>query len=183
MGGTFDAASRTVIGASKNRTQSYYYFDGRRIGNVGNDGVEREDYAQQLARPLESPSDPDAKYKNFNPVASADFDQNYQPINATYPSSSASSYTVREGESLQSIARSVWGDASLWYLIADANGLQGTQPGVALTAKPQAALRQWRPCRHFASTPAPPRAATSNNTVCSPGMCAPSPAPPAAPRD
>ncbi|MCJ0764510.1 LysM peptidoglycan-binding domain-containing protein [Variovorax terrae] len=134
MGGTFDQASRTVIGASKNRTQSYYYFDGRRIGNVGNDGVEREDYAQQLARPLDAPSDPDSKYKNFTPVASADFDQNYQPINATYPSSSASSYTVREGESLQSIARSVWGDASLWYLIADANGLQGTQPGVALTA-------------------------------------------------
>ncbi|ATQ79090.1 hypothetical protein CR152_24590 [Massilia violaceinigra] len=35
-------------------------------------------------------------------------------------------FTVRvDGESLQAIARTVWGDANLWYLIADANGLSG----------------------------------------------------------
>ena len=35
------------------------------------------------------------------------------------------SYVVDEGDSLMSIARSVWGDAQLWYLIAEANGLSG----------------------------------------------------------
>jgi LysM repeat protein len=34
-------------------------------------------------------------------------------------------YTVQPGDSLESIAQSVWGDSSLWYLIGDANGLAG----------------------------------------------------------
>jgi YD repeat-containing protein len=38
---------------------------------------------------------------------------------ATQPSS----YTARAGETLQSIALAVYGDASLWYRIADANGM------------------------------------------------------------
>lgn len=65
------------------------------------------------------------------PVASADFDQNYEPISPTYPGSVASSYTVRNGDTLQTIARSVWGDSAMWYLIADANGLAS---GSTLTA-------------------------------------------------
>ncbi|TXT38359.1 MAG: peptidoglycan-binding lysin domain-containing protein [Comamonadaceae bacterium] len=36
-------------------------------------------------------------------------------------------YTVVEGESLKSIARAVLGDANLWYTIAQANGLSGTE--------------------------------------------------------
>ncbi len=38
---------------------------------------------------------------------------------------------MRSGDTLQSIARSLWGDASLWYLIADANGLSGSDALVA----------------------------------------------------
>ena len=34
-------------------------------------------------------------------------------------------YTARAGDTLASIAQAVYGDASLWYLIADANGLRG----------------------------------------------------------
>jgi hypothetical protein len=36
-------------------------------------------------------------------------------------------YTVRDGDTLQGIAASVWGDASLWYMIAEANGLSGSE--------------------------------------------------------
>lgn len=64
-------------------------------------------------------------------MASADFDQNYQPINGSYPSATGTSYTVQTGDTLYQIAARVWGDASLWYLIADANGLNA---GIALTA-------------------------------------------------
>jgi YD repeat-containing protein len=39
--------------------------------------------------------------------------------------STPGNYTVMPRDTLQSIARTVWGDASLWYLIADANGLDG----------------------------------------------------------
>ncbi|MFZ6876608.1 LysM peptidoglycan-binding domain-containing protein, partial [Undibacterium sp. Di27W] len=32
-------------------------------------------------------------------------------------------YITQQGDTLQSIAKTVWGDATLWYLIADANGV------------------------------------------------------------
>ncbi|SDA89538.1 YD repeat-containing protein, partial [Pseudomonas sp. NFACC15-1] len=34
-----------------------------------------------------------------------------------------SSYVIVEGDTLQGIAQKIWGDSSMWYLIADANGL------------------------------------------------------------
>ena len=39
------------------------------------------------------------------------------------PQTNYGSYTVQNGDSLKSIALQVYGDSSLWYLIADANGL------------------------------------------------------------
>ncbi|WP_053162413.1 RHS repeat protein [Pseudomonas brassicacearum] len=33
------------------------------------------------------------------------------------------SYVIVEGDTLQGIAQKIWGDSSMWYLIADANGL------------------------------------------------------------
>ena len=65
------------------------------------------------------------KFKYFAPVTSGDFDQNYEPINASYPGPVGSAYTVRSGDTLTSIAQSVWGDSAMWYLLAEANGLSG----------------------------------------------------------
>ncbi|MFC5475482.1 LysM peptidoglycan-binding domain-containing protein [Paraherbaspirillum soli] len=42
-------------------------------------------------------------------------------------SATASSYTVKRGDTLASIARAAWGDSNLWYLIADANKLSATR--------------------------------------------------------
>jgi YD repeat-containing protein len=108
-----------IAGGTINRVQRYYYVDGKRIGDVGNDGDVRTDYVQAMAK--RSQSKPD--YKHWKPVSSADFDQNYEPISPSYPGFAASTYTVKNGDTLQSIARSVWGDGDMWYLIADANGL------------------------------------------------------------
>jgi len=47
----------------------------------------------------------------------------YVTPNGNGAASTGGSYTVQDGDSLQSIAQNVWGDASLWYLIAQANGL------------------------------------------------------------
>ena len=71
------------------------------------------------------------KYAFFRPIASADFDQNYEPVSPTYPGPVSSTYTIKSGDTLQSIARTVWGDADMWYLLADANGLTNAN---ALTA-------------------------------------------------
>ena len=52
------------------------------------------------------------------------FDTNYQPITNGYPSAGAGSYTVRSGDTLETIAQAAYGDSQLWYLIADANALR-----------------------------------------------------------
>jgi nucleoid-associated protein YgaU len=55
----------------------------------------------------------------------ASFSFGYQPINGNYPAGTPGTYAVGAGDTLQSIAKGAYGDANLWYLIADANGLGG----------------------------------------------------------
>jgi hypothetical protein len=45
-----------------------------------------------------------------------------------------SRYSVREGDTLAGIAPQVFGDSSLWYMIAEANGLSGAQSLAAGTS-------------------------------------------------
>jgi YD repeat-containing protein len=103
--------------------QLYYYFAGMRIGDVGNNGPSPSliDYAQELA--TRGATQPAGLYRAGRPVASADFDENYQPINAGYPGAAPTSYTVRSGDTLYSIASALWGDQAMWFLIAEANGI------------------------------------------------------------
>ena len=54
----------------------------------------------------------------------------YIALDAGY-GSNPGAYIVRQGDKLSDIARAVWGDATLWYLLADANALSA---GSALTA-------------------------------------------------
>jgi YD repeat-containing protein len=87
-----------------NRTQSYYYAEGKPIGSNGN-------------------------------VTGADFDYNYTPISAASESSGTEvglgftpqQHVVSSGDTLPSIAQMYYGDASLWYLVAEANGLSGAE--------------------------------------------------------
>jgi YD repeat-containing protein len=71
-----------------------------------------------------NPTDPATGYNNapnFSNVA--DFNFGYARISASYPSASPGAYTVRTGDTLQSIAQSAYGDSSLWFRIAEANAL------------------------------------------------------------
>jgi YD repeat-containing protein len=122
-GGTANAQGVVTNAASIDKHHVFYYLDEHRIGDVGNDGPLQISYAEDLASDKTS-SGPDA-HKKWTPISSADFDQNYDSINSSYPPATSSLYTVRSGDTLSSIALTVWGDASLWYLIADANGLSG----------------------------------------------------------
>jgi hypothetical protein len=56
-------------------------------------------------------------------AGAADFDFNYTPVSDNYPAATPSSYAVNSGDTLRSIAQTVYGDGALWYLIADANGI------------------------------------------------------------
>jgi YD repeat-containing protein len=51
------------------------------------------------------------------------FDLAWKQIDASYPGAGPGAYTVAAGDTLQSIAKSAYGDASQWYRIAEANGL------------------------------------------------------------
>ncbi|WP_353556352.1 LysM domain-containing protein [Paraburkholderia terrae] len=113
-----------ITGATGDRKHNYYYLNGNRVGNQGNDGIDSIDYVQELAGKLGKGNE--SQFKVFTPISTADFDENYMAINATYPGSSPGQWTVRDGDTLQSIASALWGDATLWYILADANGLQGT---------------------------------------------------------
>ncbi|WP_454056445.1 LysM peptidoglycan-binding domain-containing protein [Cupriavidus sp. Marseille-Q8015] len=70
-----------------------------------------------------NPVNPKDGQGNPNFSYRADFDFGYQSIVANYPNAAPGSYTVQNGDSLQSIARSAYGDSALWYRIAEANGL------------------------------------------------------------
>lgn len=51
--------------------------------------------------------------------------QDISPLAAMYQGGNTPiTYTVSEGDTLMGIARTLYGDSSLWYLIADANGLR-----------------------------------------------------------
>ncbi|MEO6938252.1 MAG: LysM peptidoglycan-binding domain-containing protein [Collimonas sp.] len=123
LGGITIDANNQITGASSDRIHNFYYLNGHRIGNVGNDGIEKIDYVKELAGKLDKGND--NTYKIFTPISAVDFDENYMKISGSYPAMSADNWTVREGDTLQTIAAAMWGDSSLWYLIADANGLKG----------------------------------------------------------
>lgn len=77
-----------IAGGTVNRIQRYYYANGVRVGDVGNDGPSRTDYAQAIAaRGVDHKN-----YKNWQPVASADFDQNYEPLSPTCPGATPNLY-------------------------------------------------------------------------------------------
>jgi LysM repeat protein len=58
-----------------------------------------------------------------------DFDQSYNPINSYEQGSGGGGYVVRKGDTLAGLAAGLYGDSSLWYKIAEANGLSG-QPAL-----------------------------------------------------
>lgn len=150
----YNTATGLVLRRDRNNTSHhfFYYADDHRIGDVADtpDDIQRVSYAEQLAmKPYDDKRgyyraerhlvavDPDdiQDYKGRSHVwvvhghSTADFDQNYEPINDNYPGAAAGSYTVRgDGETLASIAQSLWGDRAMWYLIADANGLTLSSP-------------------------------------------------------
>jgi LysM repeat protein len=55
--------------------------------------------------------------------AKKEFNFVYTPVGSTFPALTPSTYVVNPGDTLQSIAKAVYGDAGQWYLIAEANGL------------------------------------------------------------
>ena len=62
-------------------------------------------------------------YAGFTPTGTAANFNFVQPVSPDIPQNNLGIYTIQAGDTLESIAQQVYGDANLWYLIADANGL------------------------------------------------------------
>ncbi len=110
-------------GSSNTPHEMRYTFNGQIVGYTSNNGTSDTDYAADITQHTTATGS--GYYRNGSTSASpyANFDQSYDPLNGDAVDSASSSYTIAQGDTLQSIAQAVWGDSSLWYLIADANGL------------------------------------------------------------
>jgi LysM repeat protein len=107
----------------------WYRFAGRQLGYTGNNGTNDLTAAASVGeRQLVSPTAGNiGTFRNSSTYGSsyADFAQSYDPLNSYNQGAGSGSYTVRSGDTLQSIAQSLYGDGNLWYKIAEANGLSG----------------------------------------------------------
>ncbi|WP_443751348.1 hypothetical protein [Asticcacaulis solisilvae] len=109
--------------------RDFFYLGEHAIGDVGTDSLsDRIDYAQQLANDKASSTTVTQAWTTFDYTTPAgnlagNIDINYEAYNAATLDQSTSSFTALGGESLQDVAQNLWGDSSLWYILADANGL------------------------------------------------------------
>jgi hypothetical protein len=68
LGGTYDATLGRVRDSKQNRHHGFFHFDGKRIGNVGNDGIEREDYVQHMSRVRDAEVSPCQRQSKTDPL-------------------------------------------------------------------------------------------------------------------
>ncbi len=92
-------------------------------GNILNGQISQTGYNNEVTRVLIANNEVMGETGNNLLEQVSNFNAAYRQIDANYPSAAPSNYTVMRGDTLISIARSVWGDSSLWYLIAEANAL------------------------------------------------------------
>lgn len=107
----------------------WYRFNGRQLGYTGNNGTSDVSISASIAeREQAGPTGTPGAFRGGQTYGTsyADFANSYDPINSySQGSSGGGTYTVRTGDTLQSIAQAIWGDSSLWYKLAQANGLSG----------------------------------------------------------
>jgi YD repeat-containing protein len=97
----WDAALNRSIWAgqyNQPKAQHFFFTDGKYVGSFG-------------------------QLQSSSGVFDANFDVNYTPISADYPASTPSQVIAQAGDTLRTIAARVFGDAALWYVIAEENGL------------------------------------------------------------
>ncbi|MCB5426409.1 LysM peptidoglycan-binding domain-containing protein [Altererythrobacter sp. CC-YST694] len=158
--------------------ETWNRFAGKEMGYLGNIGMSKPEYASYTTGQLPDGSTP-FPYSQTSGTAYADFSGgSYVPLNQYNQGRVGGSYTVQTGDTLQSIAQSVWGDANLWYKLAEANGLSGyatltegqtiaLPTGVVRNAHNSATLKPYDPASMVGSvspTPAdPPQPPKKNN--------------------
>ncbi len=104
----------------------WYRYGGKQMGYTGNNGTLNTDYDASISSRTREPGTGPFRSGSNVSKAHADFDLSLEQINSYSQGGAGGSYTVRGGETLSSIAAQLWGDASLWYKLAEANGMTGS---------------------------------------------------------
>jgi YD repeat-containing protein len=121
----------------------WYRFGGKQMGEISNNGTLDNDYQQSLLYRQVWLGDSENlgafRLGGNTPKTYADFSQSLTPINSYEQGGAGGAYIVRAGDTLQSVAATLWGNADLWYKLAEANGLSGGSmltEGSSLTIPP-----------------------------------------------
>lgn len=104
--------------------ETWYRFGGREWGYVSNNGTSKLNAAASISERIWASGTGAFRNGSSSAISYSEFNQGYDPINSYSQGSAAGGYTVqRTGETLSGIAQALWGDSSLWYKLAEANGL------------------------------------------------------------
>lgn len=114
-----DSTGRTLYVEQNGYVDRQVIVNGEVLGTYG--------VAVDLTKPM---ADTTWNFGNANIAANVadhvSLDFGYAPITSNYPNASPGAYQVHPGDTLQTIAQSAYGDSSLWYRIAEANGLSSS---------------------------------------------------------
>lgn len=105
-----DAGGRILQSTQNGNTQRQLVVNGEVLGRYGS---------------YLNPDKPADSSGNPLFITGSNFNFGYTKISGSYPAANPGTKVVAAGDTLASIAKSVYGDSTLWYLIADANGLSG----------------------------------------------------------
>lgn len=120
------AARGQAVNTVAHRYTRSIMIDGITAGSYSNEGPQQRKYnLDQLDAPADSGGN------GFNAQAASDFDQNFQAVGQRNGPAFGTSVTVKDGDTLRSIARKCWGDDNAWCYLAQANGLDGGETLVA----------------------------------------------------
>ncbi len=117
----------------------WYRFDGRELGHVTNNGGMATSYQSSIdQRTRAAPTATGGAFRGGSVYGASEgaFGDGYTPFTSYAQGSGGGAYIVQAGDTLAGIAAGLWGDASLWYKLAEANGLSGASAladGMALT--------------------------------------------------
>jgi LysM repeat protein len=101
----------------------WYRFAGREIATTSNvANLSNLSYDASIAERTKAA--PTGDY-NFYASGLPDGNLSYERVNSFRQGAGGGQYTIRAGDTLAGIAQAVWGDAALWYKLAEANGLDG----------------------------------------------------------
>ncbi|MDK2126885.1 LysM peptidoglycan-binding domain-containing protein [Parachitinimonas caeni] len=122
-----------ALDEADSHSASLYYSNGTQIGEIRQSRKEgtpssliRQSYVQGFNQMVQR-GNTEKPATTAQAVTSVDFYRHYQSVNPNNPLPTPGQYTVQAGDTLQDIARNLWGDASLWTMLADSNGLSGSE--------------------------------------------------------